>query len=73
MLAWFVIGAVIQILVAKQAAPSFITQAVPRLLARTVEATRVPLTFVTQAAFPSTVAPVRRASVADLERLFGAQ
>lgn len=54
--AWFVIGAVIQILVAKQASPSFITEAVPRLLARTVEATRVPLTLVTQATFPSTVA-----------------
>jgi len=71
--AWFVIGAVIQILVAKQASPSFITEAVPRLLARPVEATRVPLTFVTQAAFPSTVAPAKRASVSDLERLFGGQ
>jgi hypothetical protein len=71
--AWFVIGAVVQILVAKQAAPSFVTQAVPRFLARTVEATRVPLTFVTQAAFPSTVAPAKRASVSGLERLFGAQ
>jgi len=70
---WFVIGAVIQILVAKQASPSFITKAVPRLLARTVEATRVPLTFVTQAAFPSTVAPAKRASVSGLEGLFGAQ
>jgi hypothetical protein len=69
----FVIGAVVQILVAKQASPSFITEAVPRLLTRPVEATRVPLTFVTQATFPSTVAPVKRASVLHLEGLFGAQ
>jgi hypothetical protein len=71
--AWFVVGAVVQILVAKQAAPSFITQAVPRLLARTVEATRVPLTFVTQAALPSTVAPAKRGSVSHLQRFYGAQ
>jgi hypothetical protein len=71
--AWFVIGAVVQILVAKQASPSFIAEAVPRLLTRPVEATRVPLTVVTQATFPSTVTPVNRASVLHIEGLYWAQ
>lgn len=53
--AWFMVCAVVQILVTKQASPSFITEAVPRLLTGPVEATGVPLTFVTKAAFPSTV------------------
>lgn len=69
--AWFMVCAIIQILVTKQASPSFITKAVPRLLARPVEAAWVPLTFITQPAFPSTVAPANKTRVSHLEGLFG--
>jgi hypothetical protein len=69
--AWFMVCAVVQILVTKQASPSFITEAVPRLLTGPVEATGVPLTFVTKAAFPSTVTPADKTRVSDLEGLFG--
>lgn len=68
--AWFVVCAVVQILVAKKSTPSFITEAVPGLLASPVEATRVPLTFITKAAFPPTVAPANKTRVSDLEGLF---
>lgn len=55
-----VIGAIIQVLVAKQAAPSFITEAVPGFLAGPMETARIPLTLVTKAAFPPAVAPANK-------------
>ena len=52
-----VVGAVVEILVAEQAAPALVAQAVPWLLAGAVEAHRVALTLVAQRALPTAVTP----------------
>lgn len=55
-----VIGAIVQVLVAEQAAPPFITQALPRVLAGPMQTARVPLTLVTKTAFPPAVTPANK-------------
>lgn len=52
-LAGLVIGAVVEILIAKQTAPTFVAIALPRLLARSVQAARVANALVAQFALPS--------------------
>uniref|UniRef100_A0A8D8Y3F2 Uncharacterized protein n=1 Tax=Cacopsylla melanoneura TaxID=428564 RepID=A0A8D8Y3F2_9HEMI len=49
-----VIGAVVQILVAEQTAPAFITQALPGFMARAVQTAWVTLALITELAFPTT-------------------
>lgn len=56
MSAWLMVCAVIEILVAEQAAPTFIAEAVPGLLAGPVETSWIPLALVTKPPFPSAVA-----------------
>lgn len=51
----FVIGAVIQVLVAEKASPAFVTEAVPRLLAGSVQTSWIPLALVAERALPSLV------------------
>ena len=58
-----VIGAVVKILIAKQTAPTFVAVALPRLLARTVKATRVADALVAQFALPSQFAPNNQISI----------
>ena len=48
-----VIGAVIEILIAEEAAPSFVAVALPRLLARSVKATRIANALVALFALPT--------------------
>lgn len=60
MSAWLMVRAVIEILVAEQATPSLIAEAVPGLLAGPVQAPRIPLALVTKAPFPSAVAPANK-------------
>lgn len=59
-LAWLVIGAVVQVLVAEQAAPALVTDALPRLLARAVHAARIRFAFVAQRPLPAGVATKRK-------------
>jgi hypothetical protein len=54
------VGAIIQVLVAEQAAPSFVTEAVPGLLAGPVETAWIPLTLVTKTTFPPAVTPANK-------------
>jgi hypothetical protein len=54
------IRAVIEILVAEQATPTLIAEAVPGLLAGSVKTSWVPLALVTKAPFPSAVAPANK-------------
>jgi hypothetical protein len=58
--AWLMIRAVVEVLVAEEAAPSLIAEAVPALLAGPVQAPRIPLALVTKAPFPSAVAPANQ-------------
>lgn len=57
-LARFVIGAVVKILVAEQTTPTLVAVALPRLLARTVQATWIANTLVAQFALPSQFASI---------------
>ena len=57
-LARLVVGAVVEVLVAEQAAPALVAVALPRLLAGTVIAARVPDALVAQLSLPSGVAPL---------------
>lgn len=54
------VSAVVQILVAEQPTPAFVTQTVPRLLAGTVSAVRIRFAFVALSTFPATVTSARR-------------
>lgn len=49
------VGAVVQVLVAKHATPSFFAQTLPRFLAIAVHATRIYLTLVTSGSRPARV------------------
>lgn len=60
MSARLVVRAVIQILVAEQATPSLIAEAVPGLLAGPMETSWIPLALVTKAPFPAAVAPANK-------------
>lgn len=51
-----VVGAVVEVLVAEEAAPAFVAKTVPRLLAGAVQTARVPLTLVAQPPLPAAVA-----------------
>lgn len=55
-LARFVVGAKVQVLVAEQTAPAFVAQALPRLLAGSVHAARVRFALVAQLSLPSGLA-----------------
>lgn len=59
-LARCVIGAIVQILIAKHASPSFFAQALPRFLAITVHATRIYLTLVASFTGPTQVTSARK-------------
>lgn len=50
-----VVGAVVEVLVAEESAPTFVAQAVPGLLARAVQTTGVALALVAQSSFPTVV------------------
>jgi len=50
-----VVGAVVQVLVAEHAAPSFFAQTLPRFLAITVHTTRIYLTLVASGSRPARV------------------
>lgn len=52
-LAWPMIGAVVQVLIAEQATPAFAAMAFPWLLTGSVNAARIRLTFVTLLALPA--------------------
>ena len=49
----FVVGAVVQVLVAEETTPTFVAVALPRLLARTVKAARVTDALIAQLALPT--------------------
>lgn len=51
----FVVGAVVEILVAEQSSPAFVAQAVPRLHTTAVHATGIAFAFVTQRSNPTCV------------------
>lgn len=51
-LAGFMIGAEIKVLVAEQAAPAFLAVALKRLVAGSMQAPRVPLALITEGALP---------------------
>lgn len=53
----FVVGAEVQVLVAEQAAPAFVAEAIPRFQAGTVDATRVTLTLVAEGPLPPRLTP----------------
>lgn len=55
----FVVGAVVQVLIAEQSSPTLVADAIPWFHARTVHATRVSGTFVAQLTGPATVASKR--------------
>lgn len=52
-LAGFMVGAVVEVLVAEQSTPALVADAVPLLLACSVQASRIPLAFITIPAGPS--------------------
>lgn len=51
--AGFVVGAVVEVLVAEEAAPALVAHAVPRLDAAAVDAAGVPLALIAQRPFPA--------------------
>lgn len=59
-LAGFVIGAVVEILIAEQTTPTFVAITLPRLLAGSVKAAWVPDALVAQFALPSQFASVQK-------------
>lgn len=56
-LAGLVIGTVVEVLVAEETAPSFVAQAVPRLLATSVETTGITFAFRAEPSLPAAVTP----------------
>lgn len=52
-----VVRAEVEILVAEQASPSFVTEAIPRLNATAVHATRITLASIAKRPFPTRLAP----------------
>lgn len=48
-----VVGAIVQVLVTKQAAPSFFANTIPRFRAGSVHATGMPLALITELAHPA--------------------
>lgn len=69
--AWFVIRAVVEVLVAEQSAPALLADTVPGSRAGPVHAARVPLALVAQLALPARVAAVKKnlRQLRDNERL----
>ena len=73
-LARLVVGAVVEVLVAEQAAPALVAVALPRLLARAVQAARIADALVAQLALPAQFAPAtsttkkKTTSVSSVER-----
>lgn len=55
-LAWFVVGAKVQILIAKQTTPAFVADTLPRLFAGSVHTSRVRFAFIAQRTLPSGLA-----------------
>ena len=58
-LAGLVIGAVVEILIAKQTAPTLVAVALPRLLAGAVQTTWIADALVAQLSLPSQFAPIQ--------------
>ena len=58
-LARLVVGAVVQVLVAKETAPAFVAVALPRLLARAVQTARITDALVAQLSLPTQFAPMQ--------------
>lgn len=56
-LARLVVGAVVEILVAEEPSPTFVAEAVPRLLAGAVETAGIPLALRAEGSLPAAVAP----------------
>lgn len=65
-LAWFVVRAKVQILIAEQTTPAFVAKALPRFLAGSVHASRVGFAFVAKSSFPSGLTSVGKKQKKDM-------
>lgn len=67
-LAWPMVGAIVQILIAKQTAPTFVATAFPWLLACAVNASRIWFAHVAQSTFPAGLASALEENKRERER-----
>ena len=56
----FIVGAIVEILIAEQPTPAFVAHALPGMLTGAVKTTGIALTFVTQPAHPTRLASAKK-------------
>lgn len=58
--AWFVIGTIVEILIAEKTTPSFVAHAIPRLDASAVNTSRISLALIAERSFPSGLTSINK-------------